>query len=61
VVPEGAQGILLTTVDAHTLTDGPTIFLAEEIEKIGKHFITDHESKSDGKSEISLAHIKEAK
>jgi hypothetical protein len=40
VVPEGAQGILLTTVDAHTLTDGPTIFLAEEIDKIGKFYIT---------------------
>jgi hypothetical protein len=38
-VPEGAQGILLTTVDAHTLTDGPTIFLAEEIEKIGKFYV----------------------
>ena len=38
-VPEGAQGILLTTVDAHTLTDGPTIFLAEEIDKIGKFYI----------------------
>jgi len=39
VVPEGAQGILLTTVDAHTLTDGPTIFLAEEIDKIGKFYV----------------------
>ena len=40
IVPNGAQGILLTTVDAHTLTDGPTIFLAEEIEKIGKFYVT---------------------
>ena len=40
VVPAGAQGILLTTVDAHTLTDGPTIFLAEEIDKIGKFYVT---------------------
>ena len=39
IVPVGAQGILLTTVDAHTLTDGPTIFLAEEIEKIGKFYV----------------------
>jgi hypothetical protein len=39
VVPEGARGILLTTVDAHTLTDGPTIFLAEEIDKIGKFYV----------------------
>jgi hypothetical protein len=39
VVPEGAQGILLTTVDAYTLTDGPTIFLAEEVEKIGNFYM----------------------
>jgi len=31
------SGILLTTNDAHTLTDGPTIFLTEDVEKIG-HF-----------------------
>jgi hypothetical protein len=34
-----AKGILLTTTDAHTLTDGPTIFLAEDVEKIGKFYI----------------------
>jgi hypothetical protein len=39
IVPVGAQGILLTTVDAHTLTDGPTIFLAEDIDKIGKFYV----------------------
>ena len=32
-------GILLTTADACTLTDGPTIFLAEDVEKIGKFYI----------------------
>lgn len=32
-------GILLTTGDAHTLTDGPTIFLAEDVEKVGKFYI----------------------
>jgi len=31
-----AKGIMITTGDAHTLTDGPTIFLAEDVEKIGK-------------------------
>lgn len=31
-----AKGIMITTADAHTLTDGPTIFLAEDVEKIGK-------------------------
>jgi hypothetical protein len=31
-----AKGIQVTTADAHTLTDGPTIFLAEDVEKIGK-------------------------
>lgn len=33
------SGILLTTTDAHTLTDGPTIFLVEDVEKIGKFYI----------------------
>jgi hypothetical protein len=33
------SGILLTTSDAFTLTDGPTIFLAEDVEKIGKFYI----------------------
>ena len=35
----GLDGILLTTRDAHTLTDGPTIFLAEDVDKIGKFYI----------------------
>jgi len=33
------SGILLTTADAYTLTDGPTIFLADDVEKIGKFYI----------------------
>ena len=33
------SGILITTSDAHTLTDGPTIFLCEEIKKIGNFYI----------------------
>ena len=32
-------GILLTTEDAHTLTDGPTIFISEDVTKIGKFYI----------------------
>jgi hypothetical protein len=39
VAPSPASGILLTTSDAHTLTDGPTIYLAEDIEKIGRFYI----------------------
>jgi hypothetical protein len=35
----GSSGILLTTSDAHTLTDGPTIFLAENVSKIGSFYI----------------------
>ena len=35
----GGTGILLTTSDAHTLTDGPTIYLAEDVEKIGRFYI----------------------
>lgn len=31
--------INISTTDAHTLTDGPTIFLAENIEKIAKFYI----------------------
>jgi hypothetical protein len=34
-----AAGILLTTADAHTLTDGPTIYLAEDIDKVGRFYI----------------------
>lgn len=33
------SGILLTTSDAHTLTDGPTIYLAEDVEKVGRFYI----------------------
>lgn len=34
-----STGILITTKDAHTLTDGPTIFLAEDVVKIGTFYI----------------------
>ena len=34
-----SSGILLTTEDAYTLTDGPTIFLAEDVAKVGKFYI----------------------
>lgn len=33
------SGILITTEDAHTLTDGPSIYLAENIENVGKFYI----------------------
>jgi hypothetical protein len=33
------KGMLLTTSDAHTLTDGPTIFLVEDVDKISKFYI----------------------
>ena len=32
-------GILFTTEDAHTLTDGPTIYLAENVEKLGMFYL----------------------
>jgi len=38
-VQSASSGILLTTEDAYTLTDGPTIFLAEDVAKIGKFYI----------------------
>ena len=38
-VNPNSKGILLTTSDAHTLTDGPTIFLCEDVKKIGNFYI----------------------
>ena len=37
--PTTSGGILFTTADAHTLTDGPTIFLADNVHKIGTFYI----------------------
>lgn len=52
------KGILLTTVDAHTLTDGPTIYLSENIEKIGQFYI--HQSNiPDAITESILSRIHE--
>ena len=34
-----SQGILITTADAYTLTDGPTIFLVDDVLKIGTFYI----------------------
>lgn len=34
-----ASNINIVTTDAHTLTDGPTIFLADDVEKIGRFYI----------------------
>lgn len=33
------SGILVSTSDAYTLTDGPTIFLAEDVDKIGLFYV----------------------
>jgi hypothetical protein len=37
--PLGSSGIYITTKDAYTLTDGPTIFLANDLQKITKFCI----------------------
>jgi len=37
--PTGLAGVYITTKDAYTLTDGPTIFITNEVEKIGKFCI----------------------
>lgn len=37
--PVGTSGAYITTKDAYTLTDGPTIFISNEIEKIAKFCI----------------------
>jgi hypothetical protein len=34
-----SSGISITTSDAYTLTDGPTIFLADDVDKIGTFYI----------------------
>jgi hypothetical protein len=34
-----SSGVSITTSDAYTLTDGPTIFLADDVDKIGKFYI----------------------
>jgi hypothetical protein len=37
--PPGSSGVFVTTKDAYTLTDGPTIFLANDLQKIAKFCI----------------------
>jgi len=37
------SGVLITTADAYTLTDGPTIFLTEDAKKIGQFYIQQSE------------------
>jgi len=39
VIKTNTNGILITTADAYTLTDGPTIFLTEDVNKIGNFYI----------------------
>ena len=34
-----SNGLLITTEDAHSLTDGPTIYLCEDVSKIGNFYI----------------------
>ena len=36
---KNATGVSITTSDAYTLTDGPTIFLADDVDKIGNFYI----------------------
>jgi len=38
-ISQASGGILFTTADAHTLTDGPTIYLTENIKTIGSFYI----------------------
>jgi hypothetical protein len=39
VTPSSTVGLQITTTDAHTLTDGPTIFLSNNVENLGKYYI----------------------
>lgn len=34
-----SEGVLITTVDSHTITDGPTIYLVDDVNKIGTFYI----------------------
>lgn len=36
---KGQTGIFITTRDAYTLTDGPTIYLADDVDKIAKFYL----------------------
>lgn len=38
-VSTNSSGIQITTADAYTLTDGPTIFLADDVNKIGTFYV----------------------
>jgi len=38
-IKKQASNINIVTADAHTLTDGPTIFLADDVEKIARFYI----------------------
>jgi hypothetical protein len=38
-IDPGNSAIYITTKDAYTLTDGPTIFLANDVEKVAKFYI----------------------
>lgn len=39
IIPQGTSGSYITTKDAYTLTDGPTIFISNDVEKIAKFCI----------------------
>lgn len=39
VTPTVAAGVLITTADAYTLTDGPSIFLSQDVSKIAHFYI----------------------
>ena len=41
--PVPHRGVLLTTEDSHTLTDGPTIYITEDVKKLSQFYI--HQSK----------------
>lgn len=41
--PQQSNGVNITTCDAYTLTDGPTIYIAENVEKIATYCV--HQSK----------------
>jgi hypothetical protein len=51
-IPQGTSGVYVTTKDAYTLTDGPTIFISNDIEKIAKFCVQQANIPNDVMEEI---------
>uniref|UniRef100_A0A6C0AVW0 Helicase/UvrB N-terminal domain-containing protein n=1 Tax=viral metagenome TaxID=1070528 RepID=A0A6C0AVW0_9ZZZZ len=57
-VPVVQNGALISTRDAHTITDGPAIFIAQDVDKIGKFCIQQANIPSSKMTEITETIVK---